>query len=173
MRRIVVFSGVMWAAWLVTIAAAIAQPNAGGAGRRGRGFLGGANQAAQNRPGRFMQLMYLERAWLAVSFELGATEDQLLKLRPIFLAAWETRNGTLSALQGGDRAGLALRLSEITDQLRKDIDNGLAQVLTEEQLAKWEELKANPVGLGPFGLFRNMQGQPFRGAAAQGEAPQQ
>jgi hypothetical protein len=149
------------------LAPAVAQPGPGGPGGGG-GFRGGAGM----RPmaGRMMQMLYLERAWIAVSFGLDATEEQVTQLRPVFQAAWDTRKKAIEETAGGDRAGRALALSEANDQIRRDIDNGLAAVLSEEQLAKWDEMKTNPQ-LGGFGLGLGMGMMGPGGAAPAGGQP--
>ncbi|MGQ9730130.1 MAG: hypothetical protein ACUVX8_02565 [Candidatus Zipacnadales bacterium] len=134
---------------LVTGAVAImAQPGPGGGGR---GAVG-------NRPRFGLQLMYLDRVWSAVSFELGATDEQLLALRPTFQAAADTRRQALQEARAGnaDMGALALSMGQVAQQIRADIDAALAETLTEEQLEKWEELKAQPMmglgfGMGGFG----------------------
>jgi len=89
--------------------------------------------------------MYLERSWAIVAFDLDLTDEQLTGLRAFYKAAWDTRQKALRE-PGGDLAGRALALSETLDQVRRDIDAALGDVLTEEQLAKWEEIKQDPEG---------------------------
>jgi hypothetical protein len=85
-------------------------------------------------------MTYLERSWVAVAFELDVTDEQLTGLRAFYKAAWDTRQQALDQ-PAGDAAGRALALWEALDQVRSDIDAALTDVLTEEQLAQWEEIK--------------------------------
>lgn len=117
------------------------------------GFLAAALPAsAQPEPGadadrqrpRLAQITglmtYLERSWVSVAFELDVTDEQLTGLRAFYKAAWDTRQQALDA-PAGDAAGRALAVWEALDQVRADIDAALGDVLTEEQLAAWEEIK--------------------------------
>jgi len=146
--------------WLVAAALVVgwtsvgAQPAPAPGARAGLGAGGGRNLA-----GRAMHFLYLERAWTVVCFDLQITDEQLLKLRPLFQAAWESRKKAVENTQGGDLAGRALALSQANDQIRKDIDDGLAQVLTEDQLAQWEEVRDAPM-FGGFGLGPGMTRPP-------------
>jgi hypothetical protein len=134
------------AATALALAVALqAQPAPGG---QGGGWRAG-NRGAM--AGRAMQLLYIERAFALVCFELGMTDEQLLKARPLFQAAWESRKAALAGLQGGDPAGMALKLSEANDRLRQDIEDGLTDVLTEEQRARFDELMSRPPPGLPFG----------------------
>lgn len=113
---------------IVGVCAIIAQPGPGG-GRRGagRGF-GGAMGL----------MMYLERAWGAVHFELEATDEQTTELKPIFQSAYDARKEAVEQARADqDRQVLVTALQ----QVQTDIDAALADVLTEEQLAEWEEVK--------------------------------
>jgi hypothetical protein len=136
-----------------------ANPGAPGGGLR----AGGANRAAW-----LLKALYLERAWQAVSFDLETTDEQLLQLRPRFQAAQESRKKAFQDAAGGDPAGRALALSEAIDEVQKDVDGALGDVLTEDQLAKWEEIKSDPT-LGGFGGGLGA----LLGMARPGAAPQQ
>ncbi len=119
------------------VAAIMAQPGPGGGpgGRGGRGF-GGAMGL----------MMYLERAWAALPFELDATDEQIAELKPIFQAAYDSRKAAIEKAQADqDRQTLIAALQ----QGQTDIDAALQDTLTEEQLAEWEQLKqAAQAGLG-------------------------
>ncbi len=113
---------------IVGVAAIIAQPGPGGGRRGGRGFAGAMGL-----------MMYLERAWGAVNFELDGTDEQITELKPIFQSAYDARKEAIEKARADqDRQVLVTALQ----QVQTDIDAALKDVLTEEQLAEWEEVKA-------------------------------
>lgn len=91
-------------------------------------------------------MIYLERAWSAVNFELEATDEQIADLKPIFQGAWETRKEAIAKAQAERNAQVAMAALQ---QVQSDIDAALAETLTEEQLAEWEAFKqAAQAGMG-------------------------
>jgi predicted O-methyltransferase YrrM len=112
--------------------------------QRGGGGFGGGLRGGRGGGGLMRLAMYLERSWAALAFDLEATEAQLAELRPTYEAAWEARRKALEQpaadpdLQGGGPPRRAMAL----DQVRADIDAALAEALTDEQLAEWEQLQA-------------------------------
>jgi hypothetical protein len=133
-----VFLAVAVALLIAGVAAIVAQPGpgAGPGGRRGARGFGGAMGL----------MMYLERAWAAVHFELEATDEQIAELKPIFQSAYDSRKAAIEKAQADqDRQALMTALQ----QVQTDIDAALQDTLTEEQLAEWEQVKqAALAGLG-------------------------
>lgn len=135
---------------IVGVAVIMAQPGPGGGpgGRGGRGF-GGAMGL----------MMYLERAWGALSFELDATDEQIAELKPIFQAAYDSRKEAIEKARAEQNPeGLMAALQ----QVQSDIDAALKDTLTEEQLAEWEQVKQaaqGGMGMG-FGRPRGGGAQP-------------
>lgn len=98
-------------------------------------------QRGQNRPGGQRDLMgdmlYLERSWTAVSFQLECTEEQINQLKPTYASALETRSIALQeAMQNGDRQAY---VQAITD-CKSTLEAKLNEVLTDEQLAELEKI---------------------------------
>lgn len=110
---------------------AVAQPGgAGGGGRPGGGGRGG---------GGFGAIMYVERTWSALAFEIKISNQQLEKLRPSFQAAWDKRQAAFKkAMQDQNWQALGSAMEKVQAELEAKIK----QVLTKEQwakLQKWEE----------------------------------
>jgi len=137
----------MAALLIVGVCAIVAQPGPGG-GRRGggRGFGGGMGL-----------MMYLERAWGAANFELDATDEQITELKPIFQAAYDARK---EAIQKARAEQDVQALMTALQQVQSDIDAALGDVLTEEQLAEWEEVKATGQAALGMGFGRPGGGAP-------------
>ncbi len=100
-------------------------------GRRGRGMMGA--------------MMYLERSWTAVSFQLDCTGEQLELLRPTYRTALQTRADAVEAsIEAQDWEGVRMAFTECKDSL----DAKLQEVLTDEQWAQLEELMSAGMGMG-------------------------
>lgn len=91
-------------------------------------------------------MMYLERTWTAVSFQLNCTSEQLAKLRPTYRTALQTRNSSVKqAMQAQDWEALRAALAKC----RQTLDAKLQPVLSDEQWTKLQTLiRARLAGLG-------------------------
>lgn len=122
-----------------TVGSVFAQGGRGGrAGRAGaRGMMGA--------------MMYLERSWTAVSFQLDCTSEQLEQLRPTYRTALQTRDSNLQAsIEAQDRDGMV----EAVTQCRETLEAKLQEVLSDAQWTKLQELmeaRMGGAGMGPAG----------------------
>ena len=92
-------------------------------------------QGDQRRRG-MQSMMYLERSWAAVNFDLKATKEQLAKLKPAYQAAWDARKAAMAKAreaQDWQAMGAAAAASQ------KQIEAKLKEVLTKEQMAQWQQ----------------------------------
>ncbi|MGC9317821.1 MAG: hypothetical protein ACP5KN_07290 [Armatimonadota bacterium] len=139
--------------WIGTAAVAVALIATGvtvalaqqGQGRRGgqRGMMG--------------DMMYLERTWTAVSFQLECTSEQLEQLRPTYREQLQLRNESIqAAMQAQDFQGVR----EAIVNCRTALEAKLQEVLTDQQWTKLQQLLAPAMFGGPRGP---------RGAGGQGQ----
>lgn len=138
MSRKTMFAGLITFAVIALVvamvASALAQQGPAGPGRRG-GMMG--------------DMMYLERTWTAVSFQLECTGEQL---RPTYATALQTRNDALQAArEAQDREAVSAAIADCKSTLSAK----LQEVLTEEQWTELEELMS--VGMG--GMRRGGTGE--------------
>lgn len=132
MRRTATFKplvGVILALGLIVVAgAAFAQQRGPGAG----GGPGGGRMQGM------ADLRYVETAWMAACFELNVSAQQLASLRPTFQAAYKLRQDAMEkARTSRDVSGL-----EATGKrIKSSIDAKLKQVLTAQQMTKWQKLQ--------------------------------
>jgi Spy/CpxP family protein refolding chaperone len=116
------------------ISTAVAQPGPGG--RPGGRAALGAPQA----------MMFLERTWAAVAFEIKASQEQLVQLYPAYQEAWEARKkAQQEAREKQDRTLLRNALQ----QIQTDLQAKLKEVLTPEQsdqLQQWLQEQAQLLG---------------------------
>ena len=151
MNRKKIFAGVVISAVVAVIAAmvipALVQqgPGPGGPGGRGgrmRGMMG--------------NMMYLERTWTAVSFQLDCTSEQLQLLRPTYRAALQTRNAKVKAArEAQDWQAIATAMTNCKSVL----DAKLKDVLSTQQWSKLQTLVAPPTGGLGGGRFRQGGGR--------------
>ena len=99
-------------------------------------------------------MMYLERTWTAVSFQLECTSGQLAQLRPTYRTALQTRDSSVKqAMEAQDWEALRAALAKC----KQTLDAKLQQVLSEEQWTKLQSLmQARMAGFG--GGMRRGQG---------------
>ncbi len=110
------------------------------------------------RPGGDM--MYLERTWTAVSFQLGCTSAQLAKLRPTYRTALQTRDSSVKqAMQAQDWEALRAAIAKC----KQTLDAKLQQVLSDEQWTKLQSLiQARMAGPGGGMRPRPRAGRPIQ-----------
>jgi CHASE3 domain sensor protein len=83
---------------------------------------------------------YIERAWTAMFFEIGCNTEQLQNLYATFAAAWNTRKDAQAKLRAG--AMDFQTYAQTLQQIQQTIDAKLKEVLTEEQMKKWQDFNA-------------------------------
>jgi len=125
----------------VTAALVSAQPPPGGGGGA-PGAPGGPGRGPGDR-GRGMMgaMMYLERTWTAVSFQLGCTGDQLTSLRPTYQNALATREAAVKkavAAKNWQAVGKAMQ------DCKTRLETKLKQVLSKQQWTKLQQLVQPP-----------------------------
>ncbi len=141
---------------LALVAVAGAQGGPGGQGGPPGGGRGGNIMGA---------MMYLERAWTAVSFQLGCTHEQIELLHPIFAAELKTRNDAVKkAMEAQDWESMRTAITTCQSALEAK----LAEVLTEEQLTALDELMAVQM-MGGRGGRGGPGGGPGGGAGGGGQ----
>ncbi len=100
-----------------------------GRGQRGRGR------------GRMGNFMFIERSWAILCFGLGASQEQINKLRPAYQDAWNTRAEALNKLRAAeDRRAAFQEFAQTLQMIRGDLEQKLAAVLTEEQQEKLQQM---------------------------------
>ena len=120
------------------------QPRAGG-GAGGRGG-GGA--------GRGMSAMFLESSWLALTFEIGISSDQIAKLRPAYQAAWNQRK---SAFAQAQKSQNYQSLMPLADRQKATLQARIRQVLNGQQYSRWQKYQQQQINRA--NQFRQQMGQ--------------
>ncbi len=104
-------------------------------------------QGAQSGELREMMgsVMYLERSWTAVSFQLDCTGAQLEQLRPTYRNTLSARDAALKqAMANGDREAAAKAM--VASKTR--LETKLKSVLSDAQWNKLQQLMKPPMGPG-------------------------
>ncbi len=135
MTRKALFAGLVAVAVLALAAATVtsvfAQQGQGGRGNRG------------GRGGMMGDMMYLERSWTAVSFQLDCTDEQIGQLRPTYETALSTRAEAIqAAADARDREGFRTAMTEC----RATLEAALQEVLTDEQWIELQDLMTARMG---------------------------
>lgn len=118
---------------LAITASAWAQAPGGRRGRGGRGMMG--------------NMMYLERAWTAVCFQLeGVTNKQEESLKPTFKSALEARVADVQAARqaGGDRQAMFQAIQAANKKCEDTLNTAMQQKLTPTQWDALQKLLAPP-----------------------------
>ena len=122
------FGVMLLAAVVITMAFAQDQPQPQPGGQRGG----------------MRDMMYLERTWTAVSFQLECTTEQIAQLQPVYATALQTRNDAIKvAREAQDRDGVTAAVTECKTTLTEK----LPEVLTDEQWTKLDELMSQGMGM--------------------------
>lgn len=146
---------VMWVGTAVVAVALIVAGLTVAFGQQGQGRRGGRQGAGQW--GMRGDMMYLERTWTAVSFQLECTSEQLEQLRPTYRQQLQLRNeGIQAAMEAQDFQGVR----EAMVNCRSALEEKLQEVLSDQQWTKLQEL----LSTGMFGG----RGGPRGGGRGQG-----
>ncbi|HJN15673.1 MAG TPA: hypothetical protein QGH10_09295 [Armatimonadota bacterium] len=110
---------------VVVFASVVAQAPGGGGegGRRGGGMMG--------------SMMYLERTWTAVSFQLDCTTEQLAALKPTYRNALADRDAKLKAAMEAQNWE---SMRTIMEDCKTRIETKLKEVLSDAQETKLDGL---------------------------------
>jgi len=131
-----------------TAGSAFAQPPGGGPGGGPPGPPpDGAGQARGTGGGAISDMMYLERSWTAVCFQLLCSSEQLNALLEPFDQALQTRNAAIqAAVAAQDMEAVNTALSAC----KQAVNTALQAQLTDDQWATCQELMSyQPLGAGP------------------------
>jgi len=101
------------------------------------GGKGPAGPAAGPRRGGMMRdMMFVERSWAALCFEINISNEQISKLKPTFVWAYQTRNNALKAAwEKHDFQAAAQTMA----QVRKTLEERIPTVLTAAQKKAWQK----------------------------------
>lgn len=126
---------------LIALATGVVYAQAPGGGGGGGGQRGG-----------MQNLMYMDRAWTAVSFGVEATTDQLDKLRPTFQTAFQSRLDLIKGvMEAQDRQAAMQDAITKAQQMKDEIDAKLKEVLTPDQMTKLQPMLSFGQGGGRGG----------------------
>jgi hypothetical protein len=126
------FSGLVFVT-LLAIAVGPAFAQTGGAGGQGGG----------ERRGMMGAMMYLERTWTAVSFQLECTSAQLEQLRPTYRNTLSARDAAVkAAVEAQDWQGIGKAMQDSKTRL----DAKLKAVLSNAQWQKLQQLMQPRMG---------------------------
>jgi Spy/CpxP family protein refolding chaperone len=142
-RTILGVLGFVAAVALVFVApdAVRAQPPGGGGGP-GRGGPGGGGGRGRGMMGT---MLYLERSWTAVSFQLGCTAQQQAALRPTYLAALQARD---AAIKKARDANDMQAIGTAFEKCKTTLDAKLKKTLSAAQWKKLETMMQPRTGQG-------------------------
>ena len=134
--------------WAQPPPAATPAPGAGAAAAGGQG----------GQRGMMMQAMYLQRAWTIVCFDLKISDEQLLKLRPGFQAAYDKQQAATK--QAREQQNWEA-LGAVMQQVRQELDGALQGALTPEQMTQFQKQQQQMMqgGMGRRGGMGGMGGQ--------------
>jgi len=94
-----------------------------------------------------MQILPLEGTWTQISFELGVSDDALIKARKVFQDTWTKRKAIMAkAESAGNDEDARRTLRTDLEKLKTDLNTKLKAILTPKQMediAKWEKENQN------------------------------
>lgn len=132
------------AALMLTTATAFAQQGQGQQGQQGQWQRGG-QQVDRAQRGMMGDMLYLERSWTAVSFQLDCTDEQIAKLQPIYKQALQTR---VAAIQAAMQARNMEGYQQAIANCKETLELALMEVLNDDQWTELQELMAQGGGMG-------------------------
>lgn len=95
----------------------------------------GERDGQRGQRGMMGDMMYLERSWTAVSFQLDCTDEQISQLHPVYKAALEARQeGVKNAADDRDMEAYA----QAIEDCKTTLEAKLQEVLSEVQ---WQTLQ--------------------------------
>lgn len=104
--------------------------NRQGGDRGGRGMMGMMNPAS-----------LVDDSWIDLTFTLKVDDETLVKARPIYQTARDKFQAKMKEAQAsGDRRAAMADMQSFAATVGKEFQNGLKEVLTQEQVTKLNEL---------------------------------
>ena len=104
--------------------------NRQGGDRGGRGMMGMMNPAS-----------LVDDSWIDLTFTLKVDDETLVKARPIYQTARDQFQAKMKEAQAsGDMRAAMAEMQSFAATVGKEFQNGLKEVLTEEQVTKLNEL---------------------------------
>ncbi len=108
-----------------------AQPGQGQRGDRG----------GRNMMGMFNPTSFVNNSWLDLSFKVKVDDETLVKARPIHQAAIDKFETKMKEVrESGDMRAAMAEMPAFSQNTIKELQAGLKEVLTKEELAKLTEL---------------------------------
>jgi len=83
------------------------------------------------------QILSLPASWWQVSVEIGISDDQLIKARPIYKEAWK-KGQDLRKERPQNREEMEKRLAEVK-KINAELGEKLKDILTKEQFSQYED----------------------------------
>ena len=114
------------------------RPDRNAQGQRG-------NRQGGDRGGRGMGMMnpasLVDNSWIDLTFTLKVDDETLVKARPIYQTARDKFQAKMKEVQAsGDMRAAMAEMQSFAATVGKEFQNGLKEVLTEEQVTKLNEL---------------------------------
>lgn len=105
-------------------------------------------------------MMFVERSWAALCFEINISNEQISKLKPTFVWAYQTRNNALKAAwEKHDFQAAAQTMAYV----RKTLEERIPAILTAAQKKAWQKWQKEQEQ-----IMNRMRGG---GRGRQGQAP--
>ena len=103
------------------------------------------NRQGGDRGGRGMGMInpvsWINDSWVDLTFTMKVDDESLVKARPVYQAARDTFAAKMEEIQAsGDRQAAMTEMRSVAATVGKEFNAGLKEVLTEEQVAKVNEL---------------------------------
>lgn len=137
MKRVFAATGIILALAFVTVLIiqnfTEAQPPAPPRAERGTGM----RMPAGGFGAMIGQVLSLPASWWHVSMEIGISDEQLLKARPIYREAWKKQQD-LRKERPQNREEMQARLAS-AKELNTELGEKLKEILTEKQFSQYEE----------------------------------
>ena len=100
-------------------------------------------------PEALMRGMSFDRTWMALSFEMDTTDEQLVQARAAYAKAWKSLQEQGKALReemSGEQDREAMRavfekMRPIAREIQAELDASLKEALTDEQYQKLGEVR--------------------------------
>ncbi|MCE2401770.1 hypothetical protein J4G08_12905 [Candidatus Poribacteria bacterium] len=131
-------------------------------GQNQRGNRAGGDRGGRDMMGMFNPASFVNNSWLDLSFQVKVDDETLMKARPIHQAAIDKFETKMKEIrESGDmRAGMA-EMPTFSQNTIKELQAGLKEVLTKEELSKLTELmkKRTEADAERRNRFRGGQGQ--------------
>lgn len=110
-------------------------------GQDQRGNRPGGERGGRNMMGMFNPTSFVNNSWLDLSFKVKVDDETLVKARPIHQAAIDKFETKMKEIrESGDMRSAMAEMPTFSQNTIKELQTGLKEVLTKEELAKLTEL---------------------------------